>query len=100
MVSDHAALLKIKRKSRPKTDENEDGARANLIERASRRGYSNGEAASFFCNTPQLGLDLLKAVKNFVRGYEAEQLPLWLWSGRSSKAMRSFASFRLSGGEL
>ncbi len=74
------ALLKIKRKSLPKVDENEDGARANLIEEGLATWiFETAKRHQFFANTPQLGLDLLKAVKNFVRGYEAEQLPLWLW---------------------
>jgi NTP pyrophosphatase (non-canonical NTP hydrolase) len=74
------ALLKIKRKSLPKIDENEDGARANLIEEGLATWiFETAKRHQFFANTPQLGLDLLKAVKNFVRGYEAEQLPLWLW---------------------
>src|SRR5262245_4696674 len=74
------ALLKIKRKSLPKIDENEDGARANLIEEGLATWiFETAKRHQFFANTPQLGLDLLKAVKNFVRGYEADQLPLWLW---------------------
>ena len=74
------ALLKIKRKSLPKVDENEDGARANLIEEGLATWiFETAKRHQFFVNTPQLGLDLLKAVKNFVRGYEADQLPLWLW---------------------
>lgn len=74
------ALLKIKRKSLPKIDENEDGARANLIEEGLATWiFETAKRHQFFANTPQLGLDLLKAVKNFVRGYEADKLPLWLW---------------------
>jgi NTP pyrophosphatase (non-canonical NTP hydrolase) len=74
------ALLKIKRKSLAKVDENEDGARANLIEEGLTTWiFETAKRHHFFANTPQLGLDLLKAVKNFVRGYEADQLPLWLW---------------------
>jgi NTP pyrophosphatase (non-canonical NTP hydrolase) len=74
------ALLKIKRKSRPEIDENEDGARANLIEEGLATWiFETAKRQQFFANTPQLGLDLLKSVKGFVRGYEAERLPLWLW---------------------
>jgi NTP pyrophosphatase (non-canonical NTP hydrolase) len=86
------ALLKIKRKSIPKIDENEDGARANLIEEGLATWiFETAKRHQFFANTPQLGLDLLKAVKNFVRGYEAEQLPLWLWE---RAILQGYAVFR------
>jgi len=86
------ALLKIKRKSLPKVDENEDGARANLIEEGLATWiFETAKRHQFFANTPQLGLDLLKAVKNFVRGYEAEQLPLWLWE---LAILQGYAVFR------
>jgi len=86
------ALLKIKRKSLPKVDENEDGARANLIEEGLATWiFETAKRHQFFVNTPQLGLDLLKAVKNFVRGYEADQLPLWLWE---RAILQGYAVFR------
>jgi NTP pyrophosphatase (non-canonical NTP hydrolase) len=86
------ALLKIKRKSLPKIDENEDGARANLIEEGLATWiFETAKRHQFFANTPQLGLDLLKAVKNFVRGYEADQLPLWLWE---RAILQGYAVFR------
>jgi NTP pyrophosphatase (non-canonical NTP hydrolase) len=86
------ALLKIKRKSLPKIDENEDGARANLIEEGLATWiFETAKRHQFFANTPQLGLDILKAVKNFVRGYEAEHLPLWLWE---QAILQGYAVFR------
>jgi NTP pyrophosphatase (non-canonical NTP hydrolase) len=86
------ALLKVKRKSLPKIDENEDGARANLIEEGLTTWiFETAKRHQFFANTPQLGLDLLKAVKNFVRGYEADQLPLWLWN---RAILQGYAVFR------
>jgi NTP pyrophosphatase (non-canonical NTP hydrolase) len=86
------ALLKVKRKSLPKIDENEDGARAGLIEEGLATWiFETAKRHQFFANTPQLGLDLLKAVKNFVRGYEAEQLPLWLWE---RAILQGYAVFR------
>jgi NTP pyrophosphatase (non-canonical NTP hydrolase) len=86
------ALLKIKRKSISKVDENEDGARANLIEEGLATWiFETAKRHQFFANTSQLGLDLLKAVKNFVRGYEADQLPMWLWE---RAILQGFAIFR------
>jgi NTP pyrophosphatase (non-canonical NTP hydrolase) len=86
------ALLKIKRKSQPAIDENEDGARANLIEEGlSTWIFETAKRHQFFAHTPRLGLDLLKAVKNFVQGYEAYHLPLWLWD---RAILQGYAVFR------
>jgi hypothetical protein len=86
------ALLKIKRKSLPAIDENEDGARANLIEEGlSTWIFETAKRHQFFAHTPRLGLDLLKAVKNFVQGYEAYRLPLWLWD---RAILQGYAVFR------
>lgn len=85
-------LLKIKRKSRSEIDENEDGARANLIEEGLTTWiFETAKRHNFFANTPQLGLDLLKSIKQFVRGYEAEKLPMWLWE---SAILQGYAVFR------
>ena len=86
------ALLKIKRKSLPAIDENEDGARANLIEEGlSTWLFETAKRHQFFAHTPRLGLDLLKAVKNFVQGYEAHRLPLWMWD---RAILQGYAVFR------
>ncbi len=86
------ALLKIKRKSQKTVDENEDGARANLIEEGLTTWiFETAKQHRFFANTPKLGLDLLKDVKRFVRGYEAEKLPMWLWE---SAILQGYTVFR------
>jgi hypothetical protein len=86
------ALLKIKRKSKKTIDENEDGARANLIEEGLTTWiFETAKQHRFFANTPRLGLDLLKDIKRFVRGYEAEALPMWLWE---SAILQGYAVFR------
>lgn len=86
------ALLKVKRKSKPAVDENEDGARAILIEEGLTTWiFEIAKNHKFFANTPQLGLDLLKAVKQFVRGYEADRLPMWLWQ---RAILQGYAAFR------
>lgn len=86
------ALLKIKRKSQKAVDENEDGARANLIEEGLTTWiFETAKQHRFFANTPKLGLDVLKDVKRFVRGYEAEKLPMWLWE---SAILQGYAVFR------
>jgi NTP pyrophosphatase (non-canonical NTP hydrolase) len=86
------ALLKIKRKSQNEVDENQDGARANLIEEGLTTWiFETAKHHRFFANTPKLGFDLLKSVKRFVRGYEAEELPMWLWE---SAILQGYAVFR------
>lgn len=86
------ALLKIKRKSRKEIDENEDGARAILIEEGLATWiFETAKQHRFFENTETLGLDLLKDVTRFVRGYEAESLPMWLWE---SAILQGYAVFR------
>ena len=91
------ALLKIKRKSQTATDENEDGARANLIEEGLTTWiFETAKQHRFFANTPKLGLDLLKDVKRFVRGYEAEKLPMWLWESAILQGYTVFRELRAS----
>lgn len=78
------ALLKVKRKSNPATDENEDGARAIIIEEGistwifnhARDGENN-----FYDNVEvgKLEYSLLKQVANLVKGCEVEKCPLWQW---------------------
>lgn len=90
------ALLKLKRKSDPDRDENQDGARAILIEEgvatmifnvAKDRDLFAGMKAA---NTP-LPYDLLKQVEHLVRGYEVERTPLWLWE---EAILEGFECFR------
>jgi NTP pyrophosphatase (non-canonical NTP hydrolase) len=86
------ALFKVKRKSVPKLDENEDGARAILIEEGLTTWiFETAETHQFFANTDQLGFDLLKAVKGFVIGYEPQHLPMWLWE---RAILKGYAVFR------
>jgi NTP pyrophosphatase (non-canonical NTP hydrolase) len=88
------ALFRLKRKSSPRIDEAEDGARAILIE--------EGIATWIFGKALQLGLfadmkpsdlpfDLLKHVRQFVSGYEVERCPLWLWE---EAILQGYAAFR------
>jgi hypothetical protein len=53
--------------------------------------FETAKQHRFFANTPKLGFDLLKNVKRFVRGYEAEELPMWLWE---SAILQGYAVFR------
>lgn len=76
------ALLRLKRKSDPNTDDAEDGARAILIEEGVATWiFGQAKAQGFFENMERgsLPLSLLKHVRKFVAGYEAARCPLWLW---------------------
>lgn len=74
------ALFKVKRKSRASVDENEDGARAILIEEGIATWiFNHGLDHHHFRYVKKLDYSLLKAVRTFVAGYEVEQCPLWQW---------------------
>jgi NTP pyrophosphatase (non-canonical NTP hydrolase) len=88
------ALFRLKRKSAPKIDEAQDGARAILIEEGITT-WIFGQAVNlnlFADMRPgDLPFDLLKHVRQFVAGYEAEQCPLWLWE---EAILQGYAAFR------
>ncbi|ANF83711.1 pyrophosphatase [Pseudomonas antarctica] len=74
------ALIKHKRKSNPKTDEEQDSGRAIVIEEGlSAWIFSVAKNSNFFEHQDKLSFDLLKTVKQFVSGYEVEECPLALW---------------------
>jgi NTP pyrophosphatase (non-canonical NTP hydrolase) len=88
------ALFRLKRKSDPKIDEAEDGARATLIEEGVATWiFGQAAALNLFADvkTGELPFDMLKHVRQFVVGYEAEQLPLWLWE---EAILQGYAAFR------
>lgn len=73
-------LISQKRKSDAKLDENEDGGRATVIEEGlTAYIFSCAKDLNFFEGQSSVSFDLLKTIKNFVRGYEVERCPLWLW---------------------
>lgn len=88
------ALLRVKRKSAPKVDEAQDGARAILIEEGITT-WIFGQAVDldlFADARPgDIPFDLLKHVRQFVAGYEAERLPLWMWE---EAILQGYAAFR------
>lgn len=76
------ALFKLKRRSNPKKDENQDGARAILIEEGiSSWVFEQARHQGFFehIEPGNLSYDLLKTVNEFVAGYEADKCPIWVW---------------------
>ncbi|EMG7858513.1 hypothetical protein V5L13_004464, partial [Enterobacter hormaechei] len=72
------ALLHLKRKSISSTDENQDGARAIIIEEGiSTFIFSRAIKQSLFENVTRLDYDILKFIQEFVKGYEVDNAYLW-----------------------
>jgi NTP pyrophosphatase (non-canonical NTP hydrolase) len=91
------SLLRLKRKSDPRIDEAQDGARAILVE----EGVTNwifGQAAKldFFAGMKpgDLSFDLLKQVRQLVAGYEADRCPLWVWEEAILQGCSAFRYLR------
>lgn len=91
------ALFRLKRKSQVRVDDGQDGARAILIEEGVAT-YVFGEAKNleFFDGQKpgDLGFTFLKSVRQFVRGYESENCPLWLWEEAILAGNRAFRYLR------
>ncbi|WP_294636334.1 nucleoside triphosphate pyrophosphohydrolase family protein [uncultured Aquabacterium sp.] len=88
------ALLKLKRKSRSQVDENEDGARAIIIEEGIATWIFNHAHARGDFEGVQIGkleFGLLKQVRAMVQGYEVHQCPWWQWE---LAILRGFEVFR------
>lgn len=88
------SLLRLKRKSNKMVDETQDGARAILIEEGiAALVFAEAKSQAFFRNVKpgKLSFDLLKTIRGFVKGYEAESIPLWLWE---DAILQGFHAFR------
>lgn len=95
------ALLNCKRKSTPRVDENEDGARAGIIEEAvSATVVSRAKQTRFYDGIEQVDYDLLKTISEFVRGFEVEAAPLWQWEDAILNGYRVFRALRDNGGGI
>ncbi|UOA28246.1 hypothetical protein DSM107133_02991 [Pseudosulfitobacter sp. DSM 107133] len=85
-------LLKRKRKSDPMIDETQDGARAVLIEEGIATWiFNHAQRLEYFENLRALDYSMLKTVREFVQGYEAENCPLWCWE---EAILQGYAAFR------
>jgi hypothetical protein len=74
------ALIKHKRKSDPKCDEEQDSGRAIVVEEGLTAWiFSRAKELNFFENQKKISLGILKTIGEFVSGYEVDQCPLKLW---------------------
>lgn len=85
------ALLKVKRKSHPVIDENQDGARAILIEEGISTFIFNHAKPHFFAGATGVDYRVLATIKEFVKGYEVEDQPFWAWE---RAILRGYEVFR------
>ena len=89
------ALLKCKRKSDPEADENQDGARAGIIEEAvAATVFSRAKEMRYYDGVDRVDYDLLKTVTELVRGYEVDDVPLWQWETTILNGYRVFRELR------
>ena len=75
------ALMNRKRKSSPRTDEVEDGARAiNLEEALTALVYEHARESEFFATEKYVPFELLKLIERLTRGLEVNQATYDLWN--------------------
>ncbi|WP_210731916.1 nucleoside triphosphate pyrophosphohydrolase family protein [Hydrogenophaga sp. PAMC20947] len=89
------ALLKLKRKSEPQLDENEDGARAIILEEGIATwifNHAKGNDRKLYADVPPGRLDysLLKQIRSMVDGLMVANCPLWQWENAILDGFRVF----------
>ena len=89
--------MQVKRKSDPQIDENDDGARAAIIEEGVAT-YIFGQALErhLFDGLERLDFDLLKLAHGFVKGFEAERCAYWQWERAILDGFRMFRALKLA----
>lgn len=91
------SLLKLKRKSMPLIDENEDGARATIIEEGIATWiFNHAKSRDYYAGVEvgKLEYGLLKQVSSMVEGYEVSAVPLWQWEKAILDGFRVFREVR------
>ena len=83
-------LLKAKRKSNPKIDEVEDGARAAIAEEAIINHIYNYARPTFLRDVRWVDLGLIKQIQSLVRGYEVSDCEPWEWQHCILESYRIF----------
>jgi hypothetical protein len=96
------ALIKHKRKSDPKVDEEQDGGRAIVVEEGLTAWiFSRAKQLEFFEDQKKgLSFDMLKTIQEFVNGYEVQDCPLKLWEDAILQGYDVFRKVRANNGGI
>jgi len=95
------ALLKQKRKSDRRYDEEEDGGRSIVVEEGLTAWiFSRAKKLDFFADQRSISFDMLKTVEQFVQGYEVAQCPLSLWERAILQGYSVFRKVQKNGGGI
>lgn len=95
------ALIKHKRKNTGNLDETQDSGRPRLIEEGlSAYIFSYSKDLNFFEGHEDVSFNLLKTIQNFVRGYEVDKCPLYLWEKAILQGFEVFRQVRDNGGGI
>ena len=93
------SLLKQKRKSDLKIDEEQDGGRAIVVEEGVAAWvFTIAKESNLFKGQKDLSFDMLKNVAQFVKGYEVERCPLILWEETIIKGFEVFRAIKANDG--
>lgn len=103
-------LMGLKRKSRPRTDEIEDGARAKIVEEAviksihsagqklaETEGIENQEAIRLFPRRDEISFKFLKQIRSLVAGLEVQKNRYWEWESAIVDGYEIFHELRMAG---
>ncbi|WP_432258790.1 nucleoside triphosphate pyrophosphohydrolase family protein [Cupriavidus sp. TMH.W2] len=97
-------LLKLKRKSNPQVDRDEDGARAMIIEEGIATWiFNHAYRHKYFTDTApgKLEYGVLKQVREMVKGYEVYECPLWQWEKAILEGFKVFRELcQAEGGDV
>lgn len=96
------SLLKCKRKSDPKIDEVEDGARALIIEEAiSLLVFNNASERNWFQDPSTVDIGLLKTIRKMTSGLEVRSCTAKQWQSAILQGYAAFSSLVAnSGGDI
>jgi NTP pyrophosphatase (non-canonical NTP hydrolase) len=93
------ALMRLKRKSHSSLDEQQDGARAIVIEEAiTHQIFNYARDHSFFLGTSRIDPDLLKWIKKMVRGLEVAECTHAEWQCAILEGYKVFNALKDHGG--
>ena len=92
-------LIKCGRKSQQKIHNAQDVFRARVIDEGlSAYIFSYAKGLNFFEGHTEVSFNLLKTIRNFVKGYEVEECPLYLWESAILQGYEAWRKIRKNDG--